>query len=52
LTESAKTSIFDSPLAMRLDSIVDSMVAGGQDGQSSQSEEGLTALDDFFAELG
>ncbi|MFG0290518.1 MAG: GEVED domain-containing protein [Rhodopirellula sp. JB044] len=52
LSESAKTSVFDSAATIGLDGIVDALAQDRQDAQSSQSDDENSALDDFFAELG
>ena len=49
--KSSETSIFDSPMTMQLDSIVDAIAQDRQDAQAAQSDDGTSAIDDFFAEL-
>jgi len=47
----SKTSIFDSPVAIGLDSVVDVIAQDRQEGESSDSDDGFSVLDDFFAEM-
>lgn len=48
----SKTSVFDSPVSMQIDSIVDSLAQDRQDGQSEESDEGTSAIDEIFASMG
>ncbi|TWU03249.1 pre-peptidase C-terminal domain-containing protein [Neorhodopirellula pilleata] len=48
----SKTSVFDSPVSMQIDAIVDSLVQDRQDAQSAESDEGTSAIDEIFASMG
>ncbi|TWT73241.1 dockerin type I domain-containing protein [Allorhodopirellula solitaria] len=50
-TKSSDTSVFDSPATMQLDSIVDSLAQDREEAQSSQSDNEMSAVDEFFADL-
>ncbi|EMI42141.1 GEVED domain-containing protein [Rhodopirellula sp. SWK7] len=52
ISETSKTSVFDSPATMQLDGIVDTLAQDRQDAQPSRSDDDVSVLDDFFAELG
>lgn len=53
---SSKTSVFDSPAEMQLDSIVDSLAADREEAtkntKSDQTDEGNSTVDEFFASMG
>lgn len=49
--KSSETSIFDSPVTMQLDRIVDTIAQDRQGAPSSQSDQEMAAVDEFFSEL-
>lgn len=48
---SSETSIFDSPVSMQLDSIVDSLAQDRHVARSKQSDQSMSSVDEFFADL-